>query len=450
MSAFARKDVFPSWFVNSIQRFLSLTASGFFLSLKDSTHIRVLAGPEEEAAIIAISGLWRYSEASVNRAHPGGAAGTWDIYVVTKANAIVSSPAPGTDDTDYSFELRIVELGKTPAIEAGVVDAYRHVGSLLWSGTEITELEQFVPGVHRHAGQHAQGASDPLSPIDIGAVPASSSVARDLLQAGIVSSAAWGIVLTQVGESGALRTTGPSVAGVAWLPDTTGAGLGLVRTVTEPVSLPNTVPPALPVAGKFMCVGVEIGLVGASVQISLVSGAEAASRVLAEAARPAISAGKVRIRDAIIQNVAGVFSIAVQQDRRPWAAGAYAYREGAESSPVATTVQTALAAVTQRVECSGGPIKATFKAGPFPEEKGQFCQFVMHMDGAQFGPAVSSAAWSAEEFEVPLHWDFEKIVPAGTHLFELLVATNKGSCSIAAGYSLTIEQKQLSAANGFS
>lgn len=100
----------------------------------------------------------------------GGAAGTWDVYVTAINNKIDSTPSPGTDNTNYVFALRIVKSGETPAIEAGVVDVYRKVGSVVWSGSEITRVEQTVPVTPTHSKRHATGQPDALSPADIGAL----------------------------------------------------------------------------------------------------------------------------------------------------------------------------------------------------------------------------------------------------------------------------------------
>lgn len=169
MQAFRREDVLPSWFMNSIQRFLGGTG-GFQLTLQDSTHVQVTAGAEEDAAVVSIEGLWRWVEESVSRAHPGGAAGDYDIFVVATANRIVSRPAAGTDETDYSFELRILASGRTPTIEEGVVDVFRLVGSCQWDGAAITRVDQTWPAVPTHAHRHALGQPDPIVPSDIGTV----------------------------------------------------------------------------------------------------------------------------------------------------------------------------------------------------------------------------------------------------------------------------------------
>jgi microcystin-dependent protein len=141
-NTFVRDDLLPSWWANAIQKFLSTSAPGFQLSRGDATHIQVIAGADTSAAVISIKGKWRWNEATINRAHPGGAAGTWDIYATAVNNKIDATPAPGTDNTTYAFSLRIVKAGETPSIEAGVVDIFRLVGTLAWSGAEITALTQ--------------------------------------------------------------------------------------------------------------------------------------------------------------------------------------------------------------------------------------------------------------------------------------------------------------------
>lgn len=145
-NVFARENVFPSWFANAVQKFLSTAAPSFQITRASGTTIQVVAGAGVEAAVISINGNWRWNEATVNRAHPGGAAGTWDIYAVAAANSIVNVPAVGTDATVRTFALRIVEAGKTPPIEAGTVDIFRKIGSLLWTGAEVIGISQIVGG----------------------------------------------------------------------------------------------------------------------------------------------------------------------------------------------------------------------------------------------------------------------------------------------------------------
>jgi microcystin-dependent protein len=211
--AFARKDIFPSWWANAIQHFMSVAAPAFQLSLQDATHIQVVGGADMAAASIAIDGAWRWNETTVNRAHPGGAAGSWDIYVVAVANDIESTPEPGTDDTDYAFALRIEKSGTTPTIEAGVVDIYRLVGNLVWSGAAITALTQTV-GIPSAIGERV------FRPGDL------KHTARFVLDAGFLKCEGQQVLIATYpelyaalgGAANALLTTGAE-AGKFFVPD---------------------------------------------------------------------------------------------------------------------------------------------------------------------------------------------------------------------------------------
>lgn len=174
MHTFVRDEVLPSWWANSIQRFLSVGAAGFTLTKADATHLQVTASADEGAAVIAIAGLWRWVESTVTRAHPGGSAGTFDVFVTAVNNDIVSTPAAFTDITNYAFALAILAHGSTPSIVPGTVDQFREIGSCEWDGTAITSVTQTVPSVALHASTHATGGDDPIAPADIGAATASA------------------------------------------------------------------------------------------------------------------------------------------------------------------------------------------------------------------------------------------------------------------------------------
>lgn len=168
---FVRDDILPSFWANAIQRLLSNYVSpNFRLTQQDATHVQVVAGADADAAVIVIGGLWRWNEATASRAHPGGAAATFDVFVTAKANAIVNVPAPFTDNTDYSFALAIVAHGATPVIVPGTVDIYRKIGELTWSGaaitavtqlagTEVTQAELDAETAARIAGVNAEAAA---------------------------------------------------------------------------------------------------------------------------------------------------------------------------------------------------------------------------------------------------------------------------------------------------
>lgn len=141
---FAREEVYPSYIVNLVFSALSTFAEQFKIEKVNDTTIRVPASAGDGLAAIAIDGNLRFRESTVQAAHPGGATGTYDIYVTASANDIDISPLPNTDNTDYNFGLVIVAGGATPTIAPGTVDHHRKVGELQWDGAAITSIEQQV------------------------------------------------------------------------------------------------------------------------------------------------------------------------------------------------------------------------------------------------------------------------------------------------------------------
>lgn len=148
-----RNSVLESWYVRAIDRLLATLAENFYIqrnAAAPGTTLEVPAGAgrlDGLPATISINGKWRWNEATVSRAHPGGASGTYLIFAVAAANVIVNTPQPFTDNTNYAFELRIVANGTTPPIVAGTLDVFRRVGSLQWDGTKITSFTQEVGDV---------------------------------------------------------------------------------------------------------------------------------------------------------------------------------------------------------------------------------------------------------------------------------------------------------------
>ena len=70
--------------------------------------------------------------------------------------------------------------------------------------------------------------------------------------------------------------------------------------------------------------------------VSVVSGVQQTTQALAESNSPATTAGKMRIRDVVILNTSGVYSVVSQRDRRPWARGFRGKREYANESTEVT------------------------------------------------------------------------------------------------------------------
>lgn len=143
---FARDEILPSWWANRIQDRIA-PLSNLRLDLSSTTTVRANAGANDDAMVVNVAGNWRKAEAAITRAHPGGGAGTYLVFVTAKAQTIVNTPLPNTDNTDYTFALAIVPNATTPTIVAGTVDIYRRVGHLTWDGAAITALVQEVGAV---------------------------------------------------------------------------------------------------------------------------------------------------------------------------------------------------------------------------------------------------------------------------------------------------------------
>lgn len=134
--AFARDEVFPSYFINALQELVSSGQLDFRLSKKDDTTIQVVPSSAFEIAGINIDGRYRWVVAAVERIHPGGARGTYTIWATATDDDIDDVPDPATDHTDRSFALAITD-GRDPT-----ADIFVEVGELDWSGAAITALRQ--------------------------------------------------------------------------------------------------------------------------------------------------------------------------------------------------------------------------------------------------------------------------------------------------------------------
>lgn len=139
MFDFAREDVFPSWFANRIQDFLSSARTDLRLSLKSTTSVQVVPDSELGIAGIALEGAWRFNTGTISRDHPGGAAGTYTVWAVGTVTDVDDSPKPHTDHTNYAFDLRITS-GANPS--GSGVEIFEKIGEVDWNGTEIEALRQ--------------------------------------------------------------------------------------------------------------------------------------------------------------------------------------------------------------------------------------------------------------------------------------------------------------------
>lgn len=157
--AFARNELAPSWWANRIQDIISGMTPGVVLKRQTDTTVRadVVTPPGISSAII--QGRWRYITAAVDRAHPGGASGVYDVWAVAEDNNIDNTPDPATDHTNYAWDLRITPTGSNPS-GAGVV-IFNKIGEVDWSGSLIQAVRQTY-------GQVSSARLEPGAQVPIG------------------------------------------------------------------------------------------------------------------------------------------------------------------------------------------------------------------------------------------------------------------------------------------
>lgn len=123
---------------------MSAGVSQLALTKNSTTALQIVAGAGDDLVAVDIKGLWRYIEATITASHPGGAAGTYDVFVTASNQNIVGTPAPNTDSTNYAFAMQIKASGTFPTIVAGTVDVYRKIGTVVWDGAAIRSISQLV------------------------------------------------------------------------------------------------------------------------------------------------------------------------------------------------------------------------------------------------------------------------------------------------------------------
>lgn len=133
-----KSDVALEPFFDATQELLGAAAPSFTLTVTGTTTVRADAGTVNDQAAIAIEGKYRYRTTAVTATHPGGAAGTHNVYVTASANNFTGL-SPNIDITDYNFGLTILTSG-TP----GGVAHFRKVAEVVWDGTKITSIRRLV------------------------------------------------------------------------------------------------------------------------------------------------------------------------------------------------------------------------------------------------------------------------------------------------------------------
>lgn len=250
---------------------------------------------------------------------------------------------------------------------------------------------------------------------------AGAAAGADVYQRGVVASTDWAVTASAGSISaGTGALSYPGVGGSAWMPD---AGGGLVRTFTAPANIGPLTLPSKPGPGGFMRVGVELTAAGSEAIPSVVCGAEQVSEALAIANPPAVSAGKIRVHDVVVKNVAGTYSAVAGRDRRPWARGGFAYqqRTAGGNIPLSGTKQIDTSRLQLRMECSGVPLELYLHCWVKSTSGSPIIQFGFNQDGAvieEQGNATYSAVEPVETGgEVAADHRFIFKPTAGSHLF---------------------------------
>jgi hypothetical protein len=148
-----------SWF-QSLMEYISSLASNLVISLASSTSVQVVAGTGSQQVGLGVNGKWRYNSATATVAHPGGASGAYDIYAVASENVFAGTGTGEVDTTDYTFGLAIVAGGgaaPTGVYNGRAIAHTRKIGSLTWSGTAISDVQQSVGSGGLSLGQVAAG-----------------------------------------------------------------------------------------------------------------------------------------------------------------------------------------------------------------------------------------------------------------------------------------------------
>jgi len=293
---------------------------------------------------------------------------------------------------------------------------------------------------------------------------------QDFLQAGVVRSTDWAFAATINSGTGALGSEGVT-GGVAWLPDPVVSG-ALMRTVATPARLENLTTGGLPTSGKYTAISyaLEATKWGAAPNKGVVPGVQKNTQAEAEAAFPALGPGVISIRDIVVKNTAGVYSIVFGRDRRPWAGGAHVLCSSFSESGGRLAGSTSYVILEggnlqRRLECSGMPLRFTYlcNATELPSE-GSAYHVTVFGDGVNLQPnggvinadrvyGTGPQTYPTTYF-VGFAWEYTP--SAGSHLFSPYHRTTatginkEGGPNAASTCYFSIEEVRPSAHNGIS
>lgn len=134
-------DRLPEAVMDALEEFISTLLVNFKLTLQSATTLQVVAGAGNDQVAAGVMGRWRWITATVTAAHPGGVAGSYDVWVTASDNSFVPSGAPPgsnpeNDLTVYTFALAITATGVPPVGPA----LNRKIATCQWDGAKITRV----------------------------------------------------------------------------------------------------------------------------------------------------------------------------------------------------------------------------------------------------------------------------------------------------------------------
>lgn len=265
------------------------------------------------------------------------------------------------------------------------------------------------------------------------------------------------------GTTGAL--TFAKLEGTAFVPSTEEAigqpgheGTVLYKVESQ-TAKPTLLPGSLPTSGHYIVASLclaqnESGIAGSEAEpvVSLRMGTEQATLAAAYEHAPANSGSSLRVRDVVILNTAGVYSIAGERDRRPWARGASVAASYTGQGTTFTGAETDSGLLSIRIECSGSPllIAASVMAGTNSGSGVATAQ--LYMDGTGVGLTGIVSTPGGIGFYYPLTIAGFITPESGSHLFTLKTKTAAGEGNYGSGVVKTFTFRELpdSANNGTS
>lgn len=140
----------PQDWLDAIQDYIgSLLVNFRLLIIANGTALQVPGGPGNDYVGVGIQGRWRFNQADVQGAHPGGAAGTYDVYVTASDNSFTAGgPSGEIDNTNYAFGLQITSTATSPTTALK-----RRIAQAVWDGSKITRIIGLSGGLAADATQ---------------------------------------------------------------------------------------------------------------------------------------------------------------------------------------------------------------------------------------------------------------------------------------------------------